>query len=511
MKCPNPEHNYAPHEENAKYCHICGRPLVDGDVPSNGEQPKPHTGPTRPNENGTSHDEGERQQSGTLFPFVRDYLFGFVDANGHEVIAPRFKRALNFSEGLAAIEEDGRWGFINTNGEIVIAPQYYMASSFSESRAAVYNGYWGYIDLSGRLVIPCQYNEVRDFSEGLAAVKKNGMWGYVDAYGDRIIQPNFLEAYQFHDELARVMPSNGNRKYGFIDHRGHFVIKPCFHYARDFSEGCTLVTKGQPAYYCYIDRQGQEMFSCIWDVAGGFHEGLACVLIGKEYGYVGTSGNVAIEPRYDDAEDFSEGLAAVKYGDRWGYIDRDGKLIISPRFRDAGPFQNGRAIVITDVGEELIDKEGKSFFSGVRSLSRHKDKDTLNISNLYNSRKHKNNKDSNKNRFIHHALIALLILFAIVAEYFFYESEDQGTWFSVPVLSNICFYLFRCIVMIGVPFINKRDFVREYALSLIPLTVINVAAFHFTNGWSLAVLIPTLLISIFIIRLVEDQQRYKDV
>lgn len=69
MKCPNPEHNYAPHEEHAKYCHKCGLPLIDDDAPC-GEQPKPnsHIGQIHKTENGMPHNEGERQQSNLICP-----------------------------------------------------------------------------------------------------------------------------------------------------------------------------------------------------------------------------------------------------------------------------------------------------------------------------------------------------------------------------------------------------------------------------------------------------------
>lgn len=54
-----------------------------------------------------------------------------------EVIAPRYEAAREFSEGLAAVKENGKWGYIDTEGNTVIPFQYDGASSFAEGYAIV--------------------------------------------------------------------------------------------------------------------------------------------------------------------------------------------------------------------------------------------------------------------------------------------------------------------------------------------------------------------------------------
>ena len=68
-----------------------------------------------------------------------------------------FDDALPFSEGLAAVKNNGLWGYIDTNGEYVVQPQYEQATSFTGGCAAVYGGgMWQIIDSSGavRLELP---------------------------------------------------------------------------------------------------------------------------------------------------------------------------------------------------------------------------------------------------------------------------------------------------------------------------------------------------------------------
>ena len=77
--------------------------------------------------------------------------------NRNEGRTSYFEDALPFSEGLAAVRNNGRWGYIDTNGEYVVQPQYERATSFVGGCAAVYGGgMWQIIDTTGtvRLQLP---------------------------------------------------------------------------------------------------------------------------------------------------------------------------------------------------------------------------------------------------------------------------------------------------------------------------------------------------------------------
>jgi hypothetical protein len=53
--------------------------------------------------------------------FKRNGLWGFVDRDGFEQIAPRFEEARSFSHGLAGVMINGEWSFINKEGNVVIS------------------------------------------------------------------------------------------------------------------------------------------------------------------------------------------------------------------------------------------------------------------------------------------------------------------------------------------------------------------------------------------------------
>lgn len=43
--------------------------------------------------------------------------WGYVDAQQHWIIQPRFEDAKEFQSGRAAVRQNGKWGFINKRGE----------------------------------------------------------------------------------------------------------------------------------------------------------------------------------------------------------------------------------------------------------------------------------------------------------------------------------------------------------------------------------------------------------
>lgn len=110
----------------------------------------------------------------------------------------------NFSEGLAVatIKANNNYqylsGYINKLGQEVIPLKYEYAGEFSEGLAAVYlDGKWGYIDKSGNEIIPLKYDDAHEFSEGLAVVGLNGKYGYIDKSGNKIIPFKYDLASEF--------------------------------------------------------------------------------------------------------------------------------------------------------------------------------------------------------------------------------------------------------------------------------------------------------------------------
>ena len=310
--------------------------------------------------------------------------YGYMDTAGRVVIQMQYKDALHFSEGLAAVEADGKWGYIDRNGQMVIQPQFHKAKAFKNGRARVEIALdsWRYTDRTGKIVIDSAFKwsiYARDFSEGLAAIyiedRKRfeclsgvhqevreqyngsnlyiatpfcGRWGFIDLAGAVTVEPQFIEAFSFSDGLAAVRVRDPNVQdqkhwlYGYIDRTGTIVIAPQFEAAFDFSDGIArVVVDGRKGF---IDKTGNRLTEATFDDAKDFHEGLAQVKIGDRWGYIDKTGKIAIPAEFTIAGRFSEGLAAARRsGKLGGYIDRTGTMVIREQFGVAWPFSDGLA------------------------------------------------------------------------------------------------------------------------------------------------------------------------
>lgn len=206
---------------------------------------------------------------------------GYINCKGEVLIQPRYHLALPFSEAMAGVGmviaggESTKWGFINKRGEVVIPLQYESVTKYSEGIAAVRNksNKWGYIDKSEQLVIPFKFDDADSFSEGVAAVVAEGKVGYIDHTGEYIIEPRFEgyhtygevptpqkftyvpKASSFSDGLAAVMVRG---KWGYIDKKRDFVIKPKFDLASPFTEGFAKVAVDNKLGY--IDKDGKYIW-----------------------------------------------------------------------------------------------------------------------------------------------------------------------------------------------------------------------------------------------------------
>ena len=95
--------------------------------------------------------------------------YGFIDKTGRLVIEDQWSPDfLGFSEGLAPTQD----GYIDHSGRVVIHADWDDWKEFREGLAVVEdNGKYGYIDRNGRMVIPCIWEFAGSFSDGLAEVE----------------------------------------------------------------------------------------------------------------------------------------------------------------------------------------------------------------------------------------------------------------------------------------------------------------------------------------------------
>jgi endonuclease YncB( thermonuclease family) len=346
------------------------------------------------------------EPSNSLIIVWKNHRAGYMSKNGKLVIEPKFKEAWPFSEGLARVDEDGRyskirWGYINKKGEYVIPPRFDDAFSFSEGTAAVnVDGKWGYINKKGEWAIKHFFRDASPFVNGLAVVaieKETDENTVQEAPADW-----FPSMCTFQGQPDKWTPPI-EIAYGHIDKSGNWVIPPQFEAAGVFLEGLAPVSV-DGSNWGFISKNGKFVVEPLYDSVHYFHEGLAAFFDGEDekWGYVNKQGQIAVEPRFDFAGEFADGIASAFYWDEdteiyfkelaskredglsvikidadsedhpmiefigWcGCIDQKGKFVFQPlRCRAPGNFSegllrielvNGHAGYINTKGEWVID------------------------------------------------------------------------------------------------------------------------------------------------------------
>jgi hypothetical protein len=206
--------------------------------------------------------------------------------------------APSYSDSLLILKKNNKYVCLDINGqEVLQVDDYEYIGDFVNGLAFVTdkNDKEGIIDKTGRLVFPCGYGDVLDriYSNNdcldLIKVEKDKKLGIFTKEGKMIIPCILDKIFVYGEKIA--ITSNG--KHGLIATDGSILLPPEYDY--DFFR---------------------------------FHEGLACVVKDKKYGYVDTSYQVVIPCQFDESGEFSEGLAWFRKGNQRGYIDRDGNVVL---------------------------------------------------------------------------------------------------------------------------------------------------------------------------------------
>lgn len=270
--------------------------------------------------------------------------YGFIGKSGDFVIPAKYDRAHVFSEGLAAVSEDGLYGYVNTEGRMVIPPQFEEARIFSEGLATVkMDKVYSLIDRSGKIPQP-EYRGTGDigpFKEGIA--RRGSGSGFVDRRLKKVAG-GFDYVCNFSEGLACVYSIDRHPGYGYINTSGRFVLEPRYEFddAWEFSEGLAAM-QTPDCKYGFIDKSGEFVIPATLGFTDSMQEGMARFRFHGKFGFIDKKGETVIEPQYQWVGSFSEGLAPYYRNGKFGYLDRNGKEVIEPQFLWAEDFREGLA------------------------------------------------------------------------------------------------------------------------------------------------------------------------
>lgn len=158
------------------------------------------------------------------------------------------------SEGGARIQEyvgdKVLEGYIDDTGLVVIEPQYIYGTDFVSQKAVVKKteGAFAIIDPTGKVLLDFEAKEVRQPSEESFAYQQGGkapeLWGYRDLAGKVTIKPAYADAQPFSKGIAVVgQKQQGVVRYGLIDPKGKFILRPKYERIEDLGNGFFAVSR----------------------------------------------------------------------------------------------------------------------------------------------------------------------------------------------------------------------------------------------------------------------------
>ncbi len=356
-----------------------------------------------------------------LIPYKEDGLWGFTDSSGTVVIPPKYEEASAFLEnGLTVVKTGTGFGLLNKNGVEVVKPilpnrildcgcgvygfeqtngfalvnkqgkridkgqvEKVMTDCHEDRLAVKQDGRWGFLDSRGQAMIAADMDQVFPFYHGIAPVRKSGQkaWMLIDRSGKAIGQDRFEVMYPLQEGFGVGIQTDpvGRSKYGVIDSTGKVIVP--FQFARiagtftgDFvacaaydpydleSKG---ITEEANTWFIY-NRQGNKVGETHYGLWDEFSEGLIVAQKGEKFGFVDSTGRLAIPFDFEWACAFKNGLAWVQKKDRYGFIDKSGKTVIPFKYGSAYDYvfmeAHGAPVLDPETGERFfVDRNGKEY------------------------------------------------------------------------------------------------------------------------------------------------------
>lgn len=159
--------------------------------------------------------------------------------------------------GLAVVKRDGKFGYIDAKGHEVVAPKYDFAEDFGEAYGLArvrIKDQVGYLNKQGQEVIPLKYRYIEKFVKGLAHARMlDGETFYINQKGERVGE--VLD--QYYEGMARIKKGD---KIGYVNEQGQLAVPALYSYGTHFSGGKAEVKQDDKHFF--INKSGECVQDC---------------------------------------------------------------------------------------------------------------------------------------------------------------------------------------------------------------------------------------------------------
>ena len=286
--------------------------------------------------------------------------YDFYDYNGKKLNTKSYYSAVNFSEGICALQETSTSTphLADKNFTKIKDLSTYFKGPYSEGlayAANTQNGIIYYLDKKGYEAFNVAAKEGSKCTGGFITIMdKNNRAYHVNKKGKPISTKNWDDAGEFIEGLASVKE---NGKWGFIDTTGKKIIEPKYDIVSNFSKGAAIV-KLNGAFFL-INKKGEPIGNAKYEAAGNPGNGTFPVQKDKLAGLIDSKGNVIADFKYNSILYMTEDRAWAAKDGKWGLLDNKGKPLTEFIYQGAYDFKDGFGRFVLNDKVGVVNKSGK--------------------------------------------------------------------------------------------------------------------------------------------------------
>jgi hypothetical protein len=287
--------------------------------------------------------------SGDHFNLIRKY--GIVNNKGKEIIPPNFNRIGFFQNDIAPFAvTTGKgifYGLLNTSGKILLEPAcklieslvpledknsevIWAASYYDENKKVMLHKI---LSRDGKEISSIRLHQIHPFKDGIALAREtnNSKWGFIDMKGEWKVKPIFKHA-------SDAYPPGNKKPVYPIEINGKKFYKDPDENVLWFEERRVDPYDGEErTFWNFADLDGNNIVYCRSFEKGYFSGGVSWISLRyrkKGNGHIiykaliNEKGKELTEPVYLNTLPFRNGIGAVQTpGGSWGYINKEGKTL----------------------------------------------------------------------------------------------------------------------------------------------------------------------------------------
>lgn len=328
------------------------------------------------------YSSAQRFQANGLAVAGKDGKAGLIDYTGKFVVEPVYQNIGDFSDGLAIVQDDDGFSVMDAQGK-TISGKYPFIGDYKEGRARYYTEsqggetLYGYLGENGQTAITPAFEYTYDFNGGLAIVKlpKDG-YSIIDRSGKRLRTLTYSYVMDISDGMIPFMPHQDG-KYGYLNSKGDVAIEPVFLTAEGFMGGTAVVNASADFAvnkYGLIDKKGKYLIKPQYNEILQLGEGMVALglaidpkntFAGSKYALATSEGTVLTDFIFYGLEKFNSGVASVHDNTSTFFIDKQGKRVESlPSADGIGKLELLDSLIYADIDHRpyYMNKQGETVF-----------------------------------------------------------------------------------------------------------------------------------------------------